>query len=93
MTSRDPFELSSTLSQAVGGIAASVKDVAHAVQGEPVDHKWVERMLNTAGYLTGAPVGGQVAKTPQYLWDYGNGREDPGDAGTFLHDMLFGHKK
>lgn len=61
-------------------------------KGHNVSKRWLQHGMETAGYLSGWPLG-QAGATTQYLSDYATGREHPKDFGTFLHGLTYGHTK
>ena len=64
-------------------------DIEHAVKGEPVSDKWLKHAITTSGYVFGLPTG-QPASTAQFLWDVGDGTQNPQDVADWYHGLMHG---
>ncbi len=64
-------------------------DIEHAVKGEPVSDKWLKHAVTTSGYVFGLPTG-QAAGTAQFLWDVGDGTQNPQDVADWYHGLMHG---
>jgi len=75
--------------QAVGN---SGMDVMHAALGEEANPKALKHTITTAGYVFGLPLG-QPASAAQFLWDVGQGQQNPETTGDWLRGIMHGEMK
>lgn len=84
----------SPIGRAAETVVHSGMDIGSAVglrENEASDH-WLRHAMETVGYLTGWPSG-QAGESAQYLWDIGDGEENPQDVSDFLHGIIYGRGK
>lgn len=75
----------------VKAVGAEAKDIGGAVSGEGASDKWVKHAVQTAGYVFGLPTG-QASNAVQYLWDVGDGKQDPQGLADWWHGLKDGHQ-
>ena len=73
----------------VNAIGQSGTDAAHALMGEQVSDKWLKHAITTAGYVFALPTG-QPASAIQFLWDVGDGAQDPQGAAEWWRGVMHG---
>lgn len=74
--------------QVVQTVGQSAHDVQAAAMGRS-SGKWVKHAAETAGYVFGLPLG-QAASTGQFLWDVGDGKQDPQSMADWWNGLLYG---
>lgn len=82
----------SPLGRAIDTVIGTGKDVASAtgLRDKEVNDKWLQHAMDTVGYTTGVPIGGQPAQTAQFLWDVSSGVQRPHDTQEWIHGLTFG---
>lgn len=85
----------SPFGRAIDTMASTAKDAATAVglRAGNVSKKWIQHAMDTVGYTTGVPIGGQPAAATQYLWDVSRGNEKPQNVQDWVHGLMYGHGK
>ena len=75
----------------VKSAAATGKDILAVANDQPPSDRWLAHAVQTAGYATGLPTG-QVSNAVQYLWDVGDGKQDPQGLADWWHGLKDGHQ-
>ncbi len=84
----------SPLARAANTVKGSAKDIAALVgmsDAEP-SGKALQHAMESFGYFTGAPTG-QAGATAQFLWDVGQGNQDPKDMAQWIQGIIHGKIK
>lgn len=79
--------------EALETMGLSMKDGIDAYEGKHVSKGAAQRLASDTTYLTGFPIGGQIAQSGQFLWDYMDGQEDPASAADWMRVIQSGHSR
>lgn len=71
----------------------SAKDASAAIHGRQPSPQWLKHAMDTAGYLTGIPVGGQPAATGQFIYNVAKGADHPHGLQQYVHGIMYGSSK
>ncbi|MDR3554759.1 MAG: hypothetical protein P4L55_08385 [Syntrophobacteraceae bacterium] len=77
---------------AIEAYGSAWSDLEKLGSGQEPSKHWLKHAADTVGYSFGLPLG-QVDQSLQYLWDVGEGEQNPEDAAQFVRELVMGSSR